>query len=93
MGEEQILPGLKGVINEGQEPDPMTDPHNNQRPIPRFEPINRQQMVMRAVDVEQLVDQDHPVRAIWEFVGRLDLSRFCEQIRAARENVGARRTI
>lgn len=67
---------------ETQEADPATEPSQNDRPKPRFEPINRAQMVMRAVDVEQLVDQDHPVRAIWEFVGRLDLSSFCEQIRA-----------
>ena len=82
MGDEQILPALTGLMMENQEPDPMTEPSHNHRPKPRFEPINREQMVMRVVDVEQLVDQDHPVRAIWEFVGRLDLSSFCEQIRA-----------
>jgi len=82
MGDEQMLPALTGVIMERQEPDPMTRPRDNHSPIPRFEPINREQMVMRVVDVEQLIDQDHAVRAIWEFVGRLDLSSFCEQIRA-----------
>jgi transposase len=82
MGDEQILPALIGMIMERQEPDPMTEPGHNHKPIPRFESINREQMVMRVVDIEQLVDQDHPVRAIWEFVGRLDLSSFCEQIRA-----------
>jgi transposase len=81
MGDEQILPALTDLIMEKQEPD-ATEPSRSHRPVPRFEPINRRQMIMRAVDVEQLVDQDHPVRAIWEFVGRLDLSRFCEQIRA-----------
>jgi len=82
MEDEQMLPALTGLIMERQEPDPMTEPRHNHKPRPRFEPINREQMVMRVVDVEQLVDQDHPVRAIWEFVGRLDLSSFCEQIRA-----------
>lgn len=82
MGDEQILPTLTGLIVEEQEPDPITELRDSERPRPRFEPINREQMVMRVVDVEQLVDQDHPVRAIWEFVGRLDLSSFCEQIRA-----------
>lgn len=80
MGDKQILPGLTGFEIQG--PCAITEPSQEQRRIPRFEPINREQMVMRTVDVEQLVDQDHPVRAIWEFVGRLDLSRFCEQIRA-----------
>ena len=82
MVDEQISPALTGLMMENQEPEAMTEPRQNQRPIPRFESINREQMVMRVIDVEQLVDQDHPVRAIWEFVGRLDLSGFCEQIRA-----------
>ena len=80
MGDEHTLPTLTGLMMENHEPCTMTEP--GQRAKPRFEPINREQLVMRAVDVEQLVDQDHPVRAIWEFVGRLDLSSFCEQIRA-----------
>jgi len=33
-------------------------------------------MVMRAMDVERLIEVDHPARAIWELVGRLDLSWF-----------------
>lgn len=78
MADEQLLPGMTEVSGENQETDTTGEP----RARPRFEPIDRQQMVMRTVDVEQLVDQDHPVRAIWEFVGRLDLSSFCEQIRA-----------
>ena len=41
------------------------------RPQPRLKPINRQQRVLRPVDVEQLVEADHPVRAIWELMGRL----------------------
>jgi transposase len=82
MGDEEVSPALTGLILEDQEPDLMNEREHNQKPRPRFEPINREQMVMRVVDVEQLVDQDHPVRAIWEFVGRLDLSSFCQQIRA-----------
>ena len=46
----------------------------------RLKPINREQMVLRPVDVEALVPEDHEVRAIWEFVGRLDLRRYYEQI-------------
>ena len=82
MGAEQTVPTLPGLKVENQEADTMDEPGQSHRAVPRFEPINREQMVMRAVDVEQLVDQEHPVRAIWEFVGRLDLSGFCEQIRA-----------
>lgn len=49
---------------------------------PRFVYVNRQQLVMRTVDVEQLIEADHPARAIWEFLGRLDLSRFSEGIQS-----------
>ncbi|HLG16537.1 MAG TPA: IS1182 family transposase [Blastocatellia bacterium] len=90
MRDEQLLPALTdpppfdlehhNAASENQEANP--DPRHTESPKPRFEPIDRQQLVMRAVDVEQLVDQDHPVRAIWEFVGRLNLSGFCEHIRA-----------
>lgn len=82
MRDSQQLPGLPDELWESQEADRSPDSGPNTRPRPRFEPIDREQMVMRALDVEQLVDQDHPVRAIWELVGRLDLSSFCEGIRA-----------
>jgi hypothetical protein len=49
---------------------------------PRFVYVNRQQLVMRTVDVEQLIEADHPARAIWEFLGRVDLSRFSEVVQA-----------
>ena len=41
---------------------------------PRLQAVNRQQMAWRAVDVEQLIAEDHPARAIWQLVGKLDLS-------------------
>ena len=47
---------------------------------PRLAAVNRQQMVMRAMDVERLIEEDHPARAIWELVGRLDLSRYYAEI-------------
>jgi transposase len=49
---------------------------------PRFVYVNRQQLVMRTVDVEQLIESDHPARAIWEFLGRLDLGRFSEGVQS-----------
>jgi transposase len=44
--------------------------------------VNRKQLVLRAIDVERLIDEEHPARAVWEFVGRLDLSRYEEQVRS-----------
>ena len=55
---------------------------------PRFQPINRQQMVWRAVDVEQLLEPDHLARAIWEMTGRLDLRAYRAQVRAVEGAAG-----
>jgi transposase len=41
------------------------------------------------VDIEQLLPPDHPARAIWELVGRCDLSCFQEEIQAV-EGVAGR---
>jgi transposase len=49
---------------------------------PRLKPVDRQQMVFRAVDVELLIEADDPVRAIWEFTGHLDWSPFYASIQA-----------
>jgi hypothetical protein len=37
---------------------------------------DQQPLSWRAVDVEKLVGEDHPARAIWTLIGRLDLSPF-----------------
>lgn len=58
-------------------------------PKPRLKPVNRKQLLMRTVDVEELVGEDHPVRAIWEFVGGLDLSAYYRDIEAV-EGVAGR---
>ena len=50
--------------------------------------VNREQMSWRAVDVERLIEQDHQARAIWEMVGRLDVSRFYEAIASSAEEGG-----
>jgi transposase len=55
---------------------------------PRFEPINRQQMVLRSVDVEQLLEPDHLARAIWEMTGRLDLTAYTVEVRAVEGAAG-----
>ena len=58
----------------------------NQQPLIRH--VNRQQMSWRAVDVEKLIGEDHPARAIWILVGRLDLSRFYRAIESSAEEGG-----
>src|SRR6202040_2965147 len=46
----------------------------SKQPLIRY--VNRQQMSWRAVDVERLIEEEHPARAIWVLIGRLDLSSF-----------------
>src|SRR5437667_10030827 len=56
--------------------------------LPRFQPIDRTQIFLRSIDVESLIAEDHPVRAIWIFLDRLDLSKFSEEQRAVEGSVG-----
>ncbi len=49
---------------------------------PRLAAIDRRQILLRAVDVEKLIDEDHSARSIWELVGRLDLSLYHAQIKS-----------
>lgn len=51
--------------------------------------INRQQLLLRPVEVEKLVEEDHPVRAIWELVGQLNLEAFYAEIESV-EGVAGR---
>lgn len=55
---------------------------------PRLKPINRQQLLMRSIDVEKLIESDHPARAIWEMLGQVDLSRFEDRILAVEGRAG-----
>lgn len=58
---------------------------------PRLRLVNRNPFCWHAVDVEKLVGPDHLVRAIWELVGRLDLSRSTRTVKAV-EGVAGRST-
>ena|ERR1700674_5853713 len=45
-------------------------------------------MCWHAVDVERLIEEDHPARAIWELVGRLDLTSFLAPIGSVQGQAG-----
>ncbi len=55
---------------------------------PRLRVINRHQMLLRPVEVETLVAEDHEVRAIWEFIGRVDLGQYYGEIEAVEGEAG-----
>lgn len=65
---------------------------NTQVTRPRLAAINRRQLVMRTMDVELLIDEDHSARSIWELVGRLDLSRYYAEIGSVEGRAGREHT-
>lgn len=58
------------------------------KPPARVKAVQRNQLVLRPLEVEQLVGPEHPARAIWELVGQCDLGRFYEQIEAVEGQAG-----
>jgi len=51
------------------------------RGAPRLREPVRDQIELRAVDIDSLIGQDHPVRAIWAYVEGLDLSELEDRIK------------
>ena len=51
--------------------------------------VNRVQVVMRAESLDQTLPPEHPVRGLWEFVARLDLSPWTARIVSQRGAAGA----
>jgi transposase len=68
-----------GAGDEGKDREPIRA---------RVQYVDRNQMVMQWIDVEELVESDHPVRAIWELTEKLDLSKFYRAIKAVEASAG-----
>ena len=56
--------------------------------IPKLRTVNRAQMMMANISVEELIPADHKARAIWELAGRLQLDRFEESVKTQAGNAG-----
>src|SRR5258705_1669606 len=54
----------------------------------RVKVVDRSQLTWQMLDVERLIEQDHPARAIWDLVGRLKLDGFYARIEAVEGGVG-----
>jgi len=65
---------------------------NSSPAAPRLASIDRSQLILRTVDVERLIDDDHSARSIWELVGRLNLSLYNAQIAAVEGRAGREHT-
>lgn len=55
---------------------------------PRLKVVNRQQILLRTVDVEQLIEPEHAARAIWELVGQLNLDSFYQGVHSFEGSAG-----
>jgi transposase len=80
---------LEAFRAEGSASTQMT---SEEAPRKRFRPVNRNQLMIRPVDVEKLVEEDHPVRGIWAMVCGLDWSRFEEEVKVVEGGKGRSNT-
>ena len=81
---DSMFPGLEATVAPPPQAAVAAPPGRA-----RLKPVDRRQMMMRPVDVERLIEEDHPARAIGDFVGQLDLSAYQKPI-AAVEGVAGR---
>jgi len=58
------------------------------RSAPRLLEPKRDQIELRAVDIESLIGKDHPARVIWDYVDELDLSELEKRIKARDDRPG-----
>jgi len=75
------LPGLEAAT--GGSPAPKSAPIR-----PRVKPVDRTQLTWQMLDMERLIEPDHPARAIWELTGRLKLDGFYAPIEAVEGSAG-----
>lgn len=79
------LPGFEGLPEEIYNHPGIEE----REPTPRLKEINRNQLLLRPVDVENLVPADHDVRAIWEITGSIDLTPYYKGIKAVEGKPGS----
>lgn len=63
--------------------DEIPSPHR-----PKVERVDRRQLLLRPVDIEQLAAEDDPVRAIWALSERLNLDLFYKSIESQEGEAG-----
>lgn len=86
MGIEQgTLPGCEAANGSEAQAKQKSEARVGE---PRYEVIDRKQLCWRRVDVERLIGAEHPARAVWEFIGQLDLSAYQEEVRAVEGKAG-----
>ena len=79
----QALPGMEAIAVA-----PLAVAAQGAPARPRVKPVERSQMSWQMMDVERLIEPEHPARAIWELVGRLNLEGFYAPIEAVEGSAG-----
>jgi len=82
----------QGVEAFRAEASASTQTASGSEPRKRFKAINRNQLMIRPVDVEKLVEEDDAVRAIWAMVCELDWSRFEDDVKVVEGGRGRSNT-
>jgi len=77
---ETLFPIPEGMASAREAPEVVG--------APRLVRPNREQVELRAVDLEGLLPADHPARAVWEFVESLDLRVLYAQVQAVEGRAG-----
>jgi transposase len=85
--EQGTLPGCESAV-ESQTEAQAKQESETRVGKPRYEVIDREQLCWRQIDIERLIGAEHPARAVWEFIGRLDLSPYQEDARAVEGKAG-----
>jgi transposase len=83
--EQRTLPGCEAAVGSEAQAKQKSETRVSK---PRYEVIDREQQCWRPMDIERLIEADHPARAVWEFIGRLDLSPYQEDARAIEGKAG-----
>jgi transposase len=79
MAGDELFDGLPGA-------KPQIDAAG--RGAPRLCEPKRDQIELRAVDIESLIGEDHPARIVWAYVVGLDLSELEDRIKARGDRPG-----
>lgn len=79
----QALPGMEAIAAA-----PLASAAQGAPARPRVKPVDRSQLSWQMLDVERLIEPEHPARAIWELVGRLKLEGFYASIEAVEGTAG-----
>jgi len=70
----------EGAMEEGNGATVRLDEQSSGEPRIRY--ANREQMLLKGVNVDRLVGEDHEIRAIWELLGKVDLRVYYKEIKA-----------